>query len=454
MNFLKEEAMQGKCEVLVRPLINDDLDPVVQLHLECFKHYFMSGLGTRIVKLFYSQFLSSPHHFCLVAIKSGTVIGFIAGTKDSALLFSNFYRENFFKVLYSVLFGFILNRAVRHGLFSRRFQISNAIRSFLSSSSSSSSSRSTVKARILSIAIAENIKGEGVGSLLINSFMKYYFDSGVEEIGLSVLKENETAVRFYEAKGFEKEFETPTFICFFLKKKLIAENNETVSIKNRYLRRENNSGIDSYSWLNVYTYKSEHEKERKLIHWLNSNKLTPLNNKTFLEVGCGAGMNLAQMIKLGFQPVNLIGNELIDSRAESARKNLPKDLEIIVGDASLVDFGCEMFDIVYQSTVFTSILDSDFQQKLATKLWSHIKPGGYFLWYDFIYNNPRNFDVRGVPIKKIRKLFPHGELRYQRVTLAPPIGRFVCRIHPSLYGFFNMFPFLRTHVLCSIRKTL
>jgi hypothetical protein len=36
--------------------------------------------------------------------------------------------------------------------------------------------------------------------------------------------------------------------------------------------------------------------------------------------------------------------------------------------------------------------------------------------------------------------------------LAPPIALRVCRIHPSLYGLFNAFPFLRTHVLCWIGK--
>lgn len=74
------------------------------------------------------------------------------------------------------------------------------------------------------------------------------------------------------------------------------------------------------------------------------------------------------------------------------------------------------------------------------------------LWYDFIYNNPRNPDVRGVPLDRIRQLFPQGRLKYWRLTLAPPINRVVTCVHPSLYALFNAVPALRTHVLGWIQK--
>jgi len=41
-----------------------------------------------------------------------------------------------------------------------------------------------------------------------------------------------------------------------------------------------------------------------------------------------------------------------------------------VGDAAEIDLAEGSFDIVYQSTVFTSILDNGFQQKLADRMWA------------------------------------------------------------------------------------
>ena len=113
----------------------------------------------------------------------------------------------------------------------------------------------------------------------------------------------------------------------------------------------------------------------------------------------------------------------------------------------------QSFDVVLQSTVFSSLLDAAFQQQLADSMWHWVRPGGGVLWYDFVYDNPSNPDVRGVPLQRIRELFPHGRVNARRLTLAPPIARRVCGIHPLLYTAFNVLPFLRTHLLCWIEKS-
>ena len=110
-------------------------------------------------------------------------------------------------------------------------------------------------------------------------------------------------------------------------------------------------------------------------------------------------------------------------------------------------------EVVLVSTVFSSVLDPDFQQRLAAALWQWLRPGGAVLWYDFTYNNPRNPDVRGVPLPRVRELFPQSRITARRVTLAPPLARALVRVHPGLYGLFNSVPWLRTHILCWIEKT-
>ncbi len=75
-------------------------------------------------------------------------------------------------------------------------------------------------------------------------------------------------------------------------------------------------------------------------------------------------------------------------------------------------------DIVLVSTVFSSLLDDAYQQRLADAMWRWLKPGGAVLWYDFTVDNPRNADVRGVPLRRVRALFPQALMRHRRVTLA------------------------------------
>jgi len=109
-------------------------------------------------------------------------------------------------------------------------------------------------------------------------------------------------------------------------------------------------------------------------------------------------------------------------------------------------------DIVLQSTVFSSLLDDGFQQRLAEAMWRWVRPGGAVLWHDFTVNNPRNRDVRGVPLSRVRALFPQAQLDVRRITLAPPLARRVCAWHPALYPVLNALPLLRTHVLVWVGK--
>jgi len=227
-------------------------------------------------------------------------------------------------------------------------------------------------------------------------------------------------------------------------------NIEAAKIIERYKKRE---GIDSalYSPLDYQYFYSRQERERILLKLFRKLQLVPGEN-SLLEIGCGSGQKLLEMILLGFSPDKLMGIDLLNNKIEHARNLLPSSLNLVCGDACQMDFGNQTFDIVYQSMAFTSILDKKFQEKLAAKMWYLLKCGGYILWYDFIYNNPKNSDVAGIPLKCIHKLFPEGIITKKHVTLAPPIGRFVTKFHPTMYTLLNSFPFLHTHVLCLIKK--
>jgi len=208
-----------------------------------------------------------------------------------------------------------------------------------------------------------------------------------------------------------------------------------------------------YNYLNPQVFLSSQERERYLIKWLKFSNPKALSALKLFELGCGTGFNFLTFLRLGFSPPNLYGNDLIEERINKARSILPNNLNLYVGDIFQLNFPDNYFDVMFQSVVFSSILNSDFRKELAIKMWQLTKPGGGVLWYDFMYNNPKNKDVRGIKFKEIKLLFPHGVIKKWRLTLAPPLARSITKIHPSLYTVFNSFPFLRTHIFCWIKKT-
>ena len=105
------------------------------------------------------------------------------------------------------------------------------------------------------------------------------------------------------------------------------------------------------------------------------------------------------------------------------------------------------------STVFSSLLDDAFQQRLADAMWRWLKPGGAVLWYDFTVDNPRNPDVRGVPLARVRALFPQGRADGAARHAGAAAGARACAACTRRSTLlFNALPLLRTHVLAWIEK--
>ena len=226
--------------------------------------------------------------------------------------------------------------------------------------------------------------------------------------------------------------------------------HEPAAVRQRYARRSTTD--HRYSLLRPDVWQTVQERQRAMLTLFSRLGFGNLAELRLFEVGCGSGGNLLELLRLGFRPEHLAGAELLPERLAQAREVLPPALALYGGDAAALDLPAATQNVVFVSTVFSSLLDDTFQQHLADAMWRWVKPGGGVLWYDFTVNNPRNADVRGVTTRRIRALFAHGDLQFRRVTLAPPIARAVTRLHPGLYTVFNVIPLLRTHVLAWIAK--
>ena len=231
----------------------------------------------------------------------------------------------------------------------------------------------------------------------------------------------------------------------------MSEHDELAAIRARYERRAA-LPADRYSRFNAEVLAAVQQRQRATIDLLAARRIRSLKDREIVEIGCGSGANLLEFLLLGATPERLTGNDMLPDRLQHARSLLPDTVRLLAGDAAELPLEEASVDIVYQSTVFSSILDDALQERIAEAMWRWVRPGGAVLWYDFTFNNPNNPDVRGVPLQRVKELFPQARITTRRVTLAPPLARRLAPIHPTLYTLFNSIPLLRTHILCWIAK--
>ena len=223
--------------------------------------------------------------------------------------------------------------------------------------------------------------------------------------------------------------------------------NEIDEIKRRYKKREKNKSAFSTKGNLSFEINKNREREKRYEEIIKKWFSGTTSDVKFLEIGAGDGKNVNIFKSFGIKSENIWTNELIPDRIETIKKR-HNDIHVLEGNALEIN-NIGPFDIILQSLVFTSILDQKFKNNLAQKMYELIKSNGIIIWYDFVYNNPRNPDVKGVSRKKIKVLFPGANISFCKVTLVPLLGRRLGRF----YNFINyLFPCLRTHVIAVIKK--
>lgn len=142
--------------------------------------------------------------------------------------------------------------------------------------------------------------------------------------------------------------------------------------RQRYARRA--QGADwRYHPLSPALWQSIHERQRTMSQPFHRLGWQNLSRVKLLEVSSGVGGIRLELLRFGFDPSNLQGVEqLPEERHAQARHVLSAALRLICGDTCEAPSASQ--DIVLQSTVFSSLLDDAFQQRLADAMWRWVKP--------------------------------------------------------------------------------
>jgi SAM-dependent methyltransferase len=227
--------------------------------------------------------------------------------------------------------------------------------------------------------------------------------------------------------------------------------DELGRIRQEYTRRQRDSRYSRlYSRYNPANIFMLQEREREILALFARYLGDQVGDLRVLDLGTGDGHHLARLISYGFSAKNLVGLDLLSQRVENARVKY-SNLDFVCGDGGRLPFPIAAFDLIFQFTVFTSILDDRLRRRMAGEILRVLRPQGWILWYDY-WLNPNNPQTRGIGKKEMFALFEGCTFDLRSITLAPPLVRFWAPKSWAFCSLLSQIPFLKTHYLALIQK--
>ncbi len=193
-----------------------DAFQVAQLHQAAFPEYFLTALGTELIKRYYKE-LIEYNKLSIGAFRHGRMIGFIVGGQHIEFARSRFFRKNFLFCCYRVVLAFIRSAIVRRGMLNRISHVVAALRSRMKRTGNNCSLPKH-DFSLLSIAVDSQLKGKRIALHMLNKFNGILCMNRINTYRLSVMKGNERAISFYKKAGMRIEKETRE--CYRFRKNL------------------------------------------------------------------------------------------------------------------------------------------------------------------------------------------------------------------------------------------
>lgn len=169
-----------------------------------------------------------------------------------------------------------------------------------------------------------------------------------------------------------------------------------------------------------------------------------------LDLGCGPG-DLADLVRSKLSEVSWTGVDLLPEAIAEARALRPWAtwIEASVDRLPLAD---RAFDVVVASTLFSSLPTPSLESDVAAEIARVLRPGGWLIWYDLRYDNPRNPHVHGITADAFARLFPTWRSELGSMTVLPPLARRLGRFTPAAYPVLEMIPPLRSHLVGRLER--
>lgn len=182
------------------------LDAIVDFHIMAFKNVLSGQIGKLFLKKYYKSILDGGVIYVCLDNKN-KLIGFISGIIDeSRLITTGYYFYSILGMLTHFYSPALLMCILRHVKRLRSFK------------------EVEIKSELLSVVVADNMRGQGIGQNLVVELEKYFIENQVKNYKVYTDTKYSTGYKLYEKLGFTLYKEVDLYSLSFRMyiKKLIA----------------------------------------------------------------------------------------------------------------------------------------------------------------------------------------------------------------------------------------
>ena len=184
----------------IRKATINDVDTIVKIHLDAFKGFFLTSLGSAFLKFYYTCFVKSSETVTMVAEEEDMVYGFSASTKVCKGFNSRLIKNNLFA------FGMLSLKM----LFTSPKALIRLAKNLTKTGEGVEDNEDY--AELYSIGVSKSAQGKGVGKKLLAASEEILKKEGVRRVSLTTdFDHNEQAVGFYHSMGYETLYEFVTY---------------------------------------------------------------------------------------------------------------------------------------------------------------------------------------------------------------------------------------------------
>lgn len=168
--------------------------------------------------------------------------------------------------------------------------------------------------------------------------------------------------------------------------------------------------------------------EYKLIEIFLKYGYKVMSQVSVLDVGCGDGRFLRQLVDWGAEPERLAGVDINEDIIALAKKLSAPEINYNVAHADQLPYADKSFDIILMVGVMQHIMDNSLRRRIADELLRVLKDDGILICYNINKNAEAKFqqkelqeNTKGISAKELKKIFVSCNVEFENMLLTDSI---------------------------------